>query len=253
MHDAVQIGTKRKRILSGTENVQANGRDHSVGARVKRRRADPDSSDEESSVMDVDEDDRWDVSDGSGSDNASDSCELPPGYFILHTDGPYCIAATFLINEAQSRQLLRLRKDELIQLYQSAGLTEDAELLTKHEIVDAIVAARDEVAPLPPSSPPGAMDSGSSDYSSDGGNVAGGEETDIGYRLRNGLRRRATVQDMSRSPTRPGQERCYSLGDLDGQRLRNRAQPQRKGSLQYTGRRYCLTVLTVTWSLIILP
>lgn len=237
MHDAVEIGSKRKRIMSGTENIQANGRDHSVGARVKRRRADPDSSDEDSSVMDIDADDRWDVSDGSGSENASDSCVLPPYYPIHCTDSPRYVAETFLINEALPRQLLRLRKDELIQLYQSAGLTEDAELLTKHEIVDAIVAARDEVAPLPPSSPPGHMDSGSSDYSSDGGNFAGGEETDIGYRLRNGLRRRATVHDMSQTSSRPGQERCYSLGDIDGQKLRNRTQPQRKSSLQYTGRR----------------
>ena len=78
MHDAVEIGSKRKRIVSGSENVHTNGRDHGSGGRVKRRRAAPDSSDEESSNMDVDEQSRWDVSDGSSSEDASDSCESPP-------------------------------------------------------------------------------------------------------------------------------------------------------------------------------
>lgn len=124
------------------------------------------------------------------------------------------IADNYLIAEAPSRQLLRLRKDELVRLYGAAGLTEDAELLTKHEIVDCIVAARDDLASLPPSSPPGLPDSGSSDYSSDGGNVAGGEETDFGNRLRNGLRRRVTVHEMGRHIQRPAPERSFSLGEV---------------------------------------
>ena len=162
-------------------------------------------------------------------------CHLSFVHTVLIGIGP--LATGFLLNEAAPRQLLRMRKDELVRLYQLAGLTEDAEHLTKHEIVDSIVAVRDEVAPLPPSSPPGPLDSGSSDYSSDGGNVAGGEETDIGYRLRNGLRRRATVHDMARSLSRPEQERCYSYGELETQRLRARAVPQRKSSLQHPNRR----------------
>lgn len=109
-----------------------------------------------------------------------------------------------------------MRKDELVRLYIGAGLSEDAELLTKPEIVTCILAARDEVAELPPSSP-GVADSASSDYSSDGGNVAGGEETDFGGRFKNGLRRRATVGDLGR-PLRNGTvERCLSLGQLDHQ------------------------------------
>lgn len=236
MHDAVEIGSKRKRVVSGSENIQTNS--HGVGGRVKRRRAAPDSSDEESTSMDVDEPSRWGVSDGSESEGASDSCKCHLVIASMNSfDRRSHTAATYLISEAAPRELLRQRKDQLVRLYQLAGLTDDAELLTKHEIVDSIVAARDELAPLPPSSPPGAMDSGSSDYSSDGGNVAGGEETDFGYRLRNGLRRRATVHDMSHSVARPGQERCYSLGELDGQRLRTKALPQRKGSLQYPTRR----------------
>lgn len=102
----------------------------------------------------------------------------------------------------------------MVRLYGAAGLTEDAELLTKHEIVDCIVAARDDLASLPPSSPPGLPDSGSSDYSSDGGNVAGGEETDFGHRLRNGLRRRATVHELGRHIHRHGPERSFSMGEV---------------------------------------
>lgn len=83
MHDAVEIGSKRKRIVSGSENVSSNGRDHNTGGRVKRRRAAPESSDEESSSMDVDEEGRWDLSDGSGSEDASDSCESPSAYLVL--------------------------------------------------------------------------------------------------------------------------------------------------------------------------
>lgn len=127
------------------------------------------------------------------------------------------IADNYLINEAHPRQLLRLRKDELVRLYIAAGLADDAELFTKPEIVDSIIAARDDVAELPPSSPPTAYDSGSSDYSSDGGNVAGGEETDYTRRSRNGLRRRATMADTDMNHTsrpRPA-DRCISLGQID--------------------------------------
>lgn len=125
------------------------------------------------------------------------------------------VADNYLINAAEARQLLRLRKDELVRLYAAAGLTEDAELLTKHEIVDCIMAARDDLASLPPSSPPGAGDSGSSDYSSDGGNIAGGEETDFSARFRPGLRRRATLHVLGPSKGRPLADRCYSLPQME--------------------------------------
>jgi mitogen-activated protein kinase kinase kinase 13 len=123
-----------------------------------------------------------------------------------------------LINEAPRRQLLRLRKDELVDLYAAAGLTDDADALTKPEIVDAIIAARDDVAELPPSSPPGGGDENSTEYSSDDGNVAGGEETDFGgNKNRPGLvalRRRATVTDLGRINGRPPQNRSASMGHL---------------------------------------
>ncbi|CCM00517.1 uncharacterized protein FIBRA_02551 [Fibroporia radiculosa] len=149
--------------------------------------------------MDIDDPNHWDPSDNSDNESALDSSD------------------NFLIHEAASKQLLRLRKEQLVELYVAAGLSEDAELLTKPEIVDCIIAARDDVAELPPSSP-GVADSNSSDYSSDGGNVAGGEETDFVGRFKNGLRRRVTVQDFSRASRVRTTERCLSLGQLDHQR-----------------------------------
>ncbi|KAI0672755.1 hypothetical protein C8Q78DRAFT_1021226 [Trametes maxima] len=194
----VSIGMKRKRVVSGSENT-TGARGARSASRVKRRKAMPDSSDEEpASEMDVDEQGHWDHSDNSDDDGALDSSD------------------SYLINEAPSRRLLRLRKEELVRLYEAAGLTEDAELLTKPEIVDCIVAARDDVADLPPSSP-GVADSGSSDYSSDGGNVAGGEETDFGQRARNGMRRRATLHDLGRASRRHMPDRCLSMGNIQHQ------------------------------------
>ncbi|KAI0780459.1 hypothetical protein BD413DRAFT_463707 [Trametes elegans] len=191
----VSIGMKRKRVVSGSENTSGS-RGARSASRVKRRKAMPDSSDEDhTSGMDVDEQDRWDHSDNSEEDGGLDSSD------------------SYLINEAPPRRLLRLRKDELVRLYAAAGLTEDAELLTKPEIVDCLVAARDDVADLPPSSP-GVGDSGSSDYSSDGGNVAGGEETDFANRLKNGLRRRATLHDLGRASRRHVQDRCLSMSHI---------------------------------------
>lgn len=108
-----------------------------------------------------------------------------------------------------------MRKDELVRLYSSAGLLDDAEALTKHEIVDAIVAARDDVAELPPSSPPRG-DGDSSDGSSDDGNVAGDEETDFAPRRTSTLRRRVTINDVARTSSKPLQKRSLSMGHFTG-------------------------------------
>jgi hypothetical protein len=123
------------------------------------------------------------------------------------------------LNDATSRELLRLRKDELVRLYSAAGLSEDAEHLTKHDLVQAIISAREDVAEVPPSSPSGFT---SSDGSSDDGHFAGGEETDIGNGYQsvngaNGLRRRVTVQAVAPSArTRPAvTTRTMSLGTVD--------------------------------------
>lgn len=218
MREAVATGSKRKRVVSGSENALANGRSRS-GNRVKRCRASHSSDEDEqaASSMDVDGHSRWELTDSDASDDEDvDSCESScRRRCLVDVYGCYIIADAFLINEAPRRQLLRLRKDDLVRLYAAAGLTEDAELLTKPEIVDCIVDSRDDIASLPPSSPPEPGSSGSSDYSSDGGNVAGGEETDIGNRFRNGLARRNTIHDLGQRNRRPlPSDRCYSLPQL---------------------------------------
>jgi mitogen-activated protein kinase kinase kinase 13 len=122
-----------------------------------------------------------------------------------------------LIHEASERELLRLRKEELVRLYAEAGLSEDPESLTKPEIVNAIIEARDDTAELPPSSPPGRGDGNSSDYSSEDGNVAGDEETDIGARYQaraSTLRRRVTVHDLGPVSNHLPKGRSLSMGHL---------------------------------------
>ena len=134
--------------------------------------------------------------------------------------------------EATERHLLRLRKDELIELYNATGLDDSADDLTKQGLVGAIIAARDdgdgdgEEASLPPSSPRD-RDGASSIYSSDNdeesedGNVAGGEETDMNQvtspRLAaTALRRRVTYHNVSRSTSRPQPKgRTMSMGLLE--------------------------------------
>ncbi|KAH9928514.1 uncharacterized protein BXZ73DRAFT_48314 [Epithele typhae] len=190
----VSIGMKRKRAVSGGENT-AGSRGARSGA--KRLKATVESDDEElPNEMEVDDEQSWDTSEESGSEDGLDSSD------------------NYLIEEAPSQRLLRLRKDELVRLYGAAGLADDPDVLTKSDIVEAILAARDDVADLPPSSP-GTHDSGSSDYSSDGGNVAGGEETDIARRFRNGnLHRRATVNELGRPVRKHMPDRSLSLGHL---------------------------------------
>jgi hypothetical protein len=106
-----------------------------------------------------------------------------------------------------------------VRLYALTGLSDDAELLTKSQIVDAIVSARDDLADLPPSSPPGQGDGNSSDYySSDDGNVAGGEETDASRSGRPpaypGLRRRSTLGEETKSRSTFLKGRSMSMGHL---------------------------------------
>ncbi len=52
-------------------------------------------------------------------------------------------ADEYFLREAPQRRLLQLRKDELVRLYDLAGLLEDAETFTKNEIATAIVAHRE--------------------------------------------------------------------------------------------------------------
>lgn len=203
----VSIGSKRKRVASASENTHAHGRPARGSGRHKRFKSNTpqnlesdDDDDDESGSMDVDSQLPW--GDGVDSDADTDDAESSDEY---------------LISEAPPRQLLRLRKDELVRLYNAAGLVDDPDSFTKPELVEAIVAARDDVASLPPSSPPARPDSISSDYSSDDGNVAGDEETDIGvkYRAPFGLRRRATVNCMSNVDARALKARSLSMGQCN--------------------------------------
>ena len=159
------------------------------------------------------------------------------------------IADEYLLKTASSRQLLRMRKDELIHLYTSAGLSplSSFESLTKPELVEAIISSRDEDEndgiELPPSSPRGSEYSGDGDVDAaeveeaetqeaDDGNIAGDEETDIGASHSkpsrrgsgggNALRRRATVNDLGRNMSvamgrkTNGQIRSLSTGRIGG-------------------------------------
>ena len=142
-------------------------------------------------------------------------CFLFPFKSLFSTS--LCIAVDYLVHQAPSRELLRLRKGRLQDLHRTAGLSDDPEMLTKHEIVDAIISARDDLAELPPPSPYGNDGANSSECSSDDGNIAGGEETDAGSQRRShppGLRRHVTVHDVGNTPNHlaPQLGRSLSLG-----------------------------------------
>lgn len=82
MRDAVEVGSKRKRVVSGNENLQGSSRS-ARGNKFKRRKASHGSSDEDASAMDVDERNRWDLTDDSDDDGALDSCKSPILVFDL--------------------------------------------------------------------------------------------------------------------------------------------------------------------------
>lgn len=214
----VPVGSKRKRVVSVNENAHAHGRPMRGFGRPKRCKAVTvySGTDNEVSSMDVDAHHRCSGSDDSEVDSdQEESCKLHSHPSSSDAYGE--IADEFLIKEASTRQLLRLRKDVLIRLYVAAGLSDDTESLTKPELVDAIISARDDLASLPPSSPPGRGDDNSSDFSSDDGNIAGDEETDAStkYMAASSLRRRVTVNGMSQMTTRALKTRSLSLGQLN--------------------------------------
>ena len=122
-----------------------------------------------------------------------------------------------LLTSATPNQLSRLRKHALIRLYGLTGLSDDAELMTKSDIISAIIAARDDFAELPPSSPPGQADGNSSEYSSGDGDIAEDEQTDVGPDVNGSapnLRRRATIGDVAKAQGRPFKGRSASMGHL---------------------------------------
>jgi hypothetical protein len=127
-------------------------------------------------------------------------------------------AQVYYIEEASGRELLRLRKSYLLELYSMAGLVDDVASLTKQEIVDTIIASRDEDGPatLPPSSPRD-RDDNSSEYSSDDGDMLPNEEDTVSYRhsVASPLRRRITVHDVGHVSPRPAKERMLTSDQLE--------------------------------------
>ncbi|KAF7363704.1 Protein kinase domain-containing protein [Mycena sanguinolenta] len=148
------LGSKRKRVPSANENAHAGGRPTRGSGRLKRLRSEPYEMSEagEASEMDVDApaSTRWSASPSDDDEPLSD---------LSSDDDRAETTDDYLISVASAKELQRLRKDHLVRLYIVAGLSDEAEALTKNEIIDSIVAARDDLADLPPSSPRG----GSSD------------------------------------------------------------------------------------------
>lgn len=125
-----------------------------------------------------------------------------------------------------------MRKDDLIRLYALTGLTDDVESFTKSEIVQSIIAARDDVASLPPSSPLG-RGGGSSDYSSDDAIVPDEEATPMPN-----IRRRVTINDVAReAERRPLKSRSLSMGhfnDESSSSSRSRTKRQTSKAIEAT-------------------
>jgi mitogen-activated protein kinase kinase kinase 13 len=218
--DHVKVGAKRKRVVSGNENTHSVSRGSRNGLNAfKRRRPSlqhEDSSDEGTgTAMEVDTSMRCSDSELSSDGDASDwdSCMFslyPLNALLTHL---YFIAVDYLINQAPTRELLRLKKGRLQELHRSAGLSDDPETLTKQEIIDVIISARDDLTELPPSSPYGGTNS--SECSSDDGNIAGGEETDASHRRPHPLGSRQHVaQNVAHAPNlaAPQLGRSFSLG-----------------------------------------
>lgn len=230
------VGSKRKRVAGSNENAQNSGRPTRGSGVLKRlrssyeRRREFISDESDASSMDIDSAAPWSISRNSDSESGEEeqidevdeeSEESSMCAVSVSQEGRrlilICLADDHLINSAPPNQLLRLRKDELVRLYALTGLSEDAEQLTKSDIVDAIITARDDIASLPPSSPPG--QGNSSDYSSDEGNVAENERDDargLPYVPIGNLRRRATTNDLGKSRGRPLKGRSLSMGTFHG-------------------------------------
>jgi hypothetical protein len=122
-----------------------------------------------------------------------------------------------------------------VNLFNMAGLRGDAELLTKPDIVDAIVAAREEI----PGAPPSTRSSSSRLSDSDDGNAAGGEETDyVTSKSRpdfTPIRRRATVNEV-RSKPRLTQKRSVSMDIFSSRIVEGRKMTRANGSVDSDNR-----------------
>ncbi len=238
MRDSSHViaGSKRKRVASINENAHNQNRlTHSSKRRrtaseirgSKRHISTSEESVSEQDEMEIDvastvevqtDDNEGDDGNEEEVDENGDSCTPFDSQYasFLIWNLP---ADDFYLNEASPKRLNKLLKKRLIELYRLTGLTEP-DLLKKKEIIDAIVNARDDFVPVPPSSPPGRTDVASSEYqSSDDGNFAG-DETDAGEPClpSNGrpLMRRVTVQEVSKptARSRTAKGRSASLNNV---------------------------------------
>ncbi|KAJ3906162.1 hypothetical protein F5879DRAFT_947549 [Lentinula edodes] len=239
----LRVGSKRKRVASGSnENAQHGSHSSRGSGRFKRfkssRQSSETSEDEELSSMDVDVDShhypstrRGQVAVGTSSDVLSEESEEEEDE-DEGVEKDVDSSDDYLISSASSRVLSRMRKDDLIRLYALAGLTDDVESFTKSEIVQSIIAARDDVASLPPSSPLG-RGGGSSDYSSDDAIVPDEEATPMPN-----IRRRVTINDVAReAERRPLKSRSLSMGhfnDESSSSSRSRAKRQTSRAIEAT-------------------
>ncbi|KAF9484664.1 hypothetical protein BDN70DRAFT_797394 [Pholiota conissans] len=228
MRDSSHVitGSKRKRVVSSNENAHTNGRLTRGSGSQKRARTDavtsPTYYHETTSEESQSEDNEMDVDANSVQEMDSDASEEEGGQ-DEELEGAHDnddSSDEFLINFAPPKRLNRLLKVDLVRLYELAGLPDDGELFTKSEIIDALVNNRDDHASVPPSSPPARpSEAGSSEESSDDGHFAGGEETDAGPRhVPNGhqLRRRVTLHEITKAPSRPLKARSLSMGNVLG-------------------------------------
>ncbi|TFK30184.1 hypothetical protein FA15DRAFT_663566 [Coprinopsis marcescibilis] len=235
----VQLGAKRKRVVSNNENAHIQGR----STRTKRPRTNnlerrrysstSDESESEGSEMELDPPStRWPGTDDDSEPEVEEVGASDEEHELDSTDDHYLHSAT-------RTQLGRLKKKDLVRLYRSANYPEDPDLLIKGEIIDVIINNReqDDSISVPPSSPPGRTDAASSDYSSDEGNNAGDEETDadslVPVNSPSALRRRATLHlhDLPKALPRPMKGRSLSLGNVLGHGHVTPA-VKRKGSLR---------------------
>ncbi|KAF5331125.1 hypothetical protein D9619_005371 [Psilocybe cf. subviscida] len=221
----VIAGSKRKRAVSTNENAHNHGRPTGgLGSRKRLRttsaleprwtQTTTDESESDSS-MEVDATSVAAVdSDNSERDSQEEQSEEDDDDETDSSD-------SYLINFASASRLGRLLKADLIRLYHLLGLPDDAELLTKAEIVECVINARDDIASVPPSSPQGGTTvATSSEGSSDEGRLADEEEVDD-LPVRNGpsgsqLRRRVSHQEVTKSPMRPLKSRSLSMGNVLG-------------------------------------
>ncbi|TEB19378.1 hypothetical protein FA13DRAFT_1718866, partial [Coprinellus micaceus] len=136
----VHVGAKRKRVASSNENVNAQARQTRPSPETEER--------------------------GQRARVQRHGTRSPSRRFADSEEEEVLDGEEEELEEDEETTL-----GELVRLYRVGGLPEDPELLTKAEIIEVIIEARDEeTASLPPSSPPGRTDAASSDYSSDDGN-----------------------------------------------------------------------------------